>query len=56
MKCLMIVLPLAAALLLFGQAAAQEAEIENDGDIAARDAELAQQMLDAEERFAEEAQ
>ncbi len=56
MKCLKIVLPLAAALLLFGQAAAQEAEYEIASEIEARDAEFAQQMLEAEERLAEAAQ
>ncbi len=56
MKCLKIVLPLAAALLLFGQAAAQEAKKERASEIEARDAEFAQQMRAAEERLAEAAQ
>ncbi len=56
MKCLKIVLPLAAALLLFGPAAAQEAEVEIASEFEARDAEFAQQMLEAEERLAEAAQ
>jgi len=56
MKCLKIVLPLAAALLLFGQAAAQEAEEELASEIEAREAEFSQQMREAEERLAEAAQ
>ena len=56
MKCLKIILPLAAALLLFGQAAAQETEEEIASDIEAREAEFSQQMREAEAGLAEAAQ
>ncbi len=56
MKCLKIILPLAAGFLLFGQAAAQEAEKERVSEIEARDAEFAQQMREAEAGLAEAAQ
>ena len=56
MKCLKIMLPLAAGFLLFGQAAAQEAEKEPVLEIEAREAEFAQQMREAEAGLAEAAQ
>ena len=56
MKCLKIVLPLAAAFLLFGQAAAQDTEDEIASEIEAREAEFAQQMREAEEGLAQAAQ
>ncbi len=56
MKSLKIILPLAVALLLVGQAAAQEAETERVREMEAREAEFSQQMRDAEEQLAEAAQ
>ena len=56
MKTLKIILPIAAAMLLVGQAAAQEAEAERVSEMEAREAEISQQMRDAEEQLAEAAQ
>ena len=56
MKSLRIILPLAAALLLAGQVAAQEAEAERVGEMEAREAEFTQEMRMAEEQLAEAAQ
>lgn len=56
MKSLKILLPLAIALLLAGQAAAQEAEAERVREMEAREAEFAQDMRMAEEQLAEAAQ
>jgi len=56
MKSLKILLPLAVALLLTGQAAAQEAEAERVREMEAREAEFSQEMRKAEEELAEAAQ
>jgi C-terminal processing protease CtpA/Prc len=56
MKSLKFILPVAAVLLLAGQAAAQEAEKERAREMEAREAEFSQQMREAEERLATAAQ
>ena len=56
MKSLKVIAPLAVALLLVGQAAAQEAEEQRVREMEAREAEFSQDMREAEERLAEAAQ
>ena len=56
MKSLKIILPIAAALLLVGQAAAQEAGAERAREMEAREAEFTKEMRMAEEQLAEAAQ
>ncbi len=56
MKTLRIVLPVAAILLLAGQAAAQSAEEERVSQMEAREAEFTQDMREAEEQLADAAQ
>jgi len=56
MKSLKIILPLAVALLLVGQVAAQEAEAERVREMEAREAEFTKEMRMAEEQLAEAAQ
>jgi len=56
MKTLRIVLPVAAILLLAGQAAAQSSDEERIAEMKAREAEFSKDMQMAEERLAEAAQ